>query len=124
MTKSEQVQRTAIKNAARQGLSLREYKRRCDINTAKKKGLSPAEYSKKRVADAAQKKNMSVAEYKNTCYENTARNHGFRCYKDYDKASKKAKKLGVSLRQYQLTLPKDKEGFYSIDTSGRKQPSL
>lgn len=117
---NSEVQKEKLEQLAdRHNLTVAEYKRRCDINTAKNKGLSLAEYSKKRVADAAKKKGMSVKEYRNQCYENTARNKGFRNYKEYDKASKKARKLGMSREQYCALLLKDNDGYYILQEQER-----
>lgn len=108
--KMEKIKRLA----AEQGITSREYKRRCDERTARNKGLTPAEYSKKRVEDAAKKKNMTVQEYRKLCYENTAQRKGFCTYKDYDKANKRAKRLGLTQEQYNNTLNKDENGYYIV----------
>lgn len=113
--KSSEIQKEKVERLAIQhDLTSREYKRRCDVNTARNKCLTPAEYSKKRVEDAANKKNMTVAEYKRQCYEKSAINKGFKNYKDYCKAYKRAKKRGMSNAEYYSSLEKDENGFYIL----------
>ena len=114
MIKSESQKQKVERLAAVYGLTSAEYKRRCDENTAKNKGLTSAEYSKHRIEEAAAKKNMTYKEYKKECYERTAVNKGFKTYKDYDKANKKAKRLGMIKEQYYNTLSKDEDGFYIV----------
>lgn len=115
MTEESLLQKQKIERlAAEQGITPVEYKRRCEENTARNKGMTLSEYRKEKVKSVAMKKGVSAQEYRKECAERSAKNKGFRNRKDYDKAGKRAKVLGITKEQYCRMLEKDKEGFYIL----------
>ena len=121
-TQKEKVERIA----AEQGLTVKEYKQRCNENTARNKGLTPKEYQKQRLIDAAKKKNMTLQEYLRESRDKSAQKKGFREHRDFDKAWKRAKKSNIPFEAYCKYLDKDPNGFYVVPDSqvGRPKKNL
>ena len=118
---SSEIQNQKLERLAKeQGLTAKEYKRRCDKNTAKNQGMTLYEYNKNRLSIAAKNRGLTDTEYRRLLADKSARNKGFRNKRDYDKADKRARVLHITREQYCSSLDKDENGFYILPELPKK----